>query len=686
MEIIKDGVCLILTVVYFAAAVFLLLRWKGQLDRGLLIFASFFTSLWLFSLFLFDEPNTRIVSKFLHLSHMFLWLGLLLRLLHAKHRSYNQRVFVIGVIFLAVCAASMIGIFSLLQDSEEQFLGLVAATHKLFPSVLIFISLAGLYVVWRVNRLRNLERRANVRVICLMVSFILAYNFIYGAQIIITGLSPQWHSLLLLALYSMSAILLVKSTLQRNQRWVENVYISRDAVMYIAGMAMVAMVAYSLMMFFRGIDGGGRLDYAFAYLLIAVFCAAILVAFFSTRARAHTHVFLSKHFFNYRYDYREEWLRLIRTLSKGGAGAHMLERVIQSIAQIVGSRGGMLWVNRHGETYDPVARWGEFTNVEQSELSDGGLVRFLEERQWVIERNEYIHEPELYEGLELPEWILKSDQIWLIVPLMQDVRLLGFVALPQSSVRRSINWEDRDLIKTAGRQAATHIAQMLATQALMESREFDAFNRLSAFVVHDIKNVVGQLALITNNAQKHRDNPEFVDDVFTTVESASRRGERLLAQLRDRSPRAAVQTKVDLIELLREVISERSAYLPKPDLMLQKNAVTVMADAKQLKEVISHLVENAQQATDKSGSVELKLDSANHYAVIDVVDNGCGMDAEFIRERLFRPFDSTKGNEGMGIGVYQSREIIRSLRGSLDVESSPGEGSKFTLRLPIVDE
>jgi len=684
MELLHDLFLLFMPGAYLVVAGLLLWRWKGQLDRALLILAAFVSAFWLYAIFSVSNADHAVTVHLAHLLQLFVWVSFLLKLLHAKHRSYNQRVFVIGVIFLAQCVALLVGTFSLLYETDVNQLPGNAVIAYVFPVIVLVMSLSGLYVVSRINQRGSRERRANTRLLCLAISFLLLYHVFYGVQYLVLGalLGGDW--LLMVALYAVSVALLIKSSSSRNARWMGEVYISRDGVMYSAGVALVALIIYCLMLFLRNIDGVGRLDYAFAYLLLAIICSVVLIGFFSTRIRAHVHVFLSKHFFNYRYDYREEWLRLIRTLSKGGAGAHMLERVIQSVVQIVGSQGGMLWVNRHGEDYEPVARWGKIVEFEHIEHAKSNLVRFLEERQWVIEYNEYVREPELYDGLVLPSWLASSKEVWLIVPLMQDIRLLGFIVLAPSSIRRVINWEDRDLLKTAGRQAATHIAQLLATQALIETQEFDTFNRLSAFVVHDLKNVVGQLALITKNAERHRDNPEFIADTFDTVESASRRGHRLLAQLRDRSPRAAVPSPVSLHSLLSEVVAERSTVFPMP-VLVGDAEVLVMADYQKLKEVFSHLVENAQQATDDGGSIEIRLATENQYALIEVVDNGCGMSQHFIRERLFRPFDSTKGEQGMGIGVYQSREIIRVLRGSIDVESIVGQGSKFRIRLPILE-
>ncbi len=704
MVLLQDFLLIIVAVAYLVVAAVLLWRWKGQLDRILLISAALVSSLWLYAASSVPNAELAVMVRFAHLLQIFLWVSFLLKLLHAKHRSYNQRVLVIGVIFLAQCAALLLGTFFLLYETDVHQLPGNEYIAYVFPVIILLMSLSGLYIVSRINERGRRERRANTRLLCLAVIFLLLYHVLFGLQYLTLGalLGIDW--LLIVALYSVTAVLLLKSSLSRNARWMGEVYVSRDAVMYGVGAALVALAIYCLMLFLRNsdsawIDGTGRMDYALAYLLLALVCSVVLIGFFSIRVRAHVHVFLSKHLFNYRYDYREEWLRLIHTLSKGGVGAHMLERVIQSVAQIVGSQGGVLWVNRYGENYEPVARWGKIIEIENIEYAGGDLVRFLEKKQWVIECSEYSREPELYDGLVLPSWLASTEELWLVVPLMQDIRLLGFVVLSPSPIRRGINWEDRDLLKTAGRQAATHIAQLLATQALIEAQEFDAFNRLSAFVVHDLKNVVGQLALITKNAERHRHNPEFIADTFATVESASRRGHRLLAQLRDRSPRAAVPARVALHTLLAEVATERSSAKPVPTLVGDAS-VFVMADHQKLKEVFSHIVENAQQATctpsrggkteprgasDDKGYVKVSLLVDGQYALVDVVDSGCGMDTHFIRERLFRPFDSTKGDAGMGIGVYQSREIVRALGGSINVESMPGQGSKFSIRLPIID-
>lgn len=684
MTLMQQLVLMALAVGYLAIAVILAWRWKAQLDHLLLFSAAAASALWLALDAVTLRPESALTLRAVQLLQVFLWLSFLLKILHAKHRSYNQRVFVLGVLFLAICVALILATFALLYETDRYALPGQRFTVQVFPVVVLLMALAGWYIIWRITYRGGRERRQHIRLLCLAVGFILFYHISFSLQRWWFAAPPTVDWLLQVALYAVAALLMLKSLLSRGSRWMGEVYLSRDAVMYSAGALLVIMGVYSFMLSVRHVADRVRLDYATAYLILALICLAILVSFFSTRVRAHLHVFIAKHFFNYRYDYRQEWLRLIRTLSKGGAGVHLLERVVQALAQIVGSEGGVLWINRHDDDYEPVARWGSANDINAIAHRSDEFIEFLEQRQWVVDYNEFLREPELYEGMRLPDWLLSAGDLWLVVPLMQDIRLLGLVTLVPSPVRRSINWEDRDLLKTAGRQAATHIAQLLATQALMEAQEFTALSRLSAFVVHDLKNVVGQLELITKNAAKHRNNPDFIADTFDTVESAARRGQRLLAQLRDRSPRAKKISRLALVDLLQQVTNERAHFQPAPGLDII-DELYVHADSGQLKEVISHLVENAQQATAAGGSVTVKLYADQQQAVIEVLDTGVGMDATFIRERLFRPFDSTKGEQGMGIGVYQSREIARSLGGGMDVESTPGVGSKFRLRLPIVE-
>jgi putative PEP-CTERM system histidine kinase len=263
-------------------------------------------------------------------------------------------------------------------------------------------------------------------------------------------------------------------------------------------------------------------------------------------------------------------------------------------------------------------------------------------------------------------------------------RLAGFFILYEPPPPFDLTYEDRDLLKTVGRHVATQLAQHDADRKLAESRQFEAYNRLTAFMMHDLKNAVAQLGLVVTNAERHKRNPDFIDDAIGTIANAVDRMTRLIEQLRD-LPRSSRPITIRLDELVAHAVTRCSLRSPAPSFALAAQAATyVRADPERLSAVVEHVIRNAQEATP-DGSVGLHLELAGEEAVLVIRDTGKGMDAEFVRERLFRPFDSTKGSKGMGIGAYQTREYVQSLGGRVEVQSSPGSGTVFSITLPLAE-
>ncbi|HKJ88871.1 MAG TPA: XrtA/PEP-CTERM system histidine kinase PrsK, partial [Gammaproteobacteria bacterium] len=469
----------------------------------------------------------------------------------------------------------------------------------------------------------------------------------------------------------------------RNPGWSLDVYVSRRMVLHTvtlvgAGLYMLVMagVGYSI----RAYGGiwSGTIQSVF------LFGAGILLAIllFSGQLRAQARVFLSKHFFNYKYDYREEWLRFAGTLSDEENGP-LKERVIRALARIVESRGGLLW-QRDGEgSYRPSASWHLPQPDFEPVAGDDPMPRFLQESGWVLEAGEWRAEPGRYRGLAVPPWFAALPEAWLLVPLIYRDTLIGFVVLtePQAGTR-TLNWEDYDLIKTAGRQAASYIAQEEAAEALSEAQQFETYHRLSAFVLHDLKNVIGQLSLLAQNATRHKHNPDFVDDAVVTIEHSVDRMQRLMEQLRGgRNLRQPVA--LELSDCVREAVRVYSDREPAPALEEEPDADgRVVADRGRLVSVIGHIIQNAQDASDDAGTVLVRLGREGEDVVLDVEDDGAGMDSDFVRNRLFKPFDTSKGSTGMGIGAYEAREFIRGLGGEVEVFSVPELGTRFRFRFP----
>ena len=387
----------------------------------------------------------------------------------------------------------------------------------------------------------------------------------------------------------------------------------------------------------------------------------------------------------FRYDYREEWLRLIDTLASPEQRLPLPERAIKSVAQIVGSPAGLLWMRRQPD--GPLvctAGWNTKMWSEARVRIDDPTIAFMFERQWILDTAELARNPAMYNGLARPAWLEQFPDALLLVPLISNEVLIGFMLLLQSSSAFRLTFEEIDLLRTSGRQVAAHLAQYEADQRLAEAKQFEAFNRLTAFLMHDLKNLIAQQSLVVKNAARHKGNPAFFEDAIATIENSVARMSKLLQQLQS-GEASGRRSRVRLVSALQEAVERCTGPGPEPKLIETDERLHAQIDRDRFAMVAAHLIRNAQEATGSDGSVVIKAVREGGYGVITIEDDGCGMDPEFVRTRLFRPFDTTKGSKGMGIGAYQARTFVVDSGGTLDVASQPGRGTCITIRLPLAD-
>jgi len=258
--------------------------------------------------------------------------------------------------------------------------------------------------------------------------------------------------------------------------------------------------------------------------------------------------------------------------------------------------------------------------------------------------------------------------------------------LQRPRVPMTIDWEVRDILKAAGRQIAGTLAVRQAVEKLLQTRQFDSFARMSAFVVHDLKNLVAQLSLLLKNAARHRDKPEFQQDMLETVENVLDRMQGLLMQLRVGTRPIEPPAPLPLGEALRSALATKKGHRLEPMFAIDESLdrAEVLAHRDRFERVVGHLVQNAIEATPVGGSVAVRARLDGSDAVVEVADTGRGMSRTFVETRLFRPFVSTK-EHGMGIGAFESREYLREIGGSLAVQSEEGRGTTFTIRLPLAE-
>jgi len=413
-----------------------------------------------------------------------------------------------------------------------------------------------------------------------------------------------------------------------------------------------------------------------------VFAALLFLAVvgFSGTARAKLRVHVAKHFFTYRYDYREEWLRLTNTLTAGSA-ARPWAACIQAMGDLVESSSGALWFRSADGTYRQIEQLGFTGDLELIPDKDP-LAAFLRKTGWVLDISDVLQHSAKYEGLRLPPQIAHLRDAWIIVPLPTAHDLAGFVVLGAPRVRIDLDWEVLDLLKTAGRQAASYLAHAQATEALLEAQKFDAFHRLSTFVVHDLKNLIAQLQLLLSNAERHRDNPQFQRDMLKTIEHVVGRMHQLTLQLRPEASAQDPARPVDVRAVAQRVKTLRNGT--RGGLRVEAaEGLVALAHEDLLERVISHLVQNAFDASEADSEVRLRVRRQDDGIVVEVRDHGKGMTAEFMRERLFRPFQTTK-DTGLGIGAFECQQYARQVGGNIDVASAPGKGTVVRLHLRAV--
>jgi putative PEP-CTERM system histidine kinase len=479
---------------------------------------------------------------------------------------------------------------------------------------------------------------------------------------------------------------LIAVSAARNPQWKIDIGVSRQAVFHSATLTaaggylvLIAAGGYYVRWF-----GGEWGPIAQALLLFSALLGMAIVLM-SGKARARLRVFVAKHFYSYRFDYRDEWMRLTQLLASNEA-ADLPVRAVLGLGRAVDSRSGAIWLESDGVfRFEGGISWpGERPTIEP----DAPLPTLLREHGWIVDiaalrRGGKPRPDDLQHGLELPPAIAAREEAWLIVPLLIEQELLGFVLLDRPLAPQPFDWETLDLLRAAAHQIASHLGMQRALEKLIRAQQFESFNRMSAFVVHDLKNLVSQLGLLTQNAKRHRDNPEFQDDMLATVENVMERMQGLLLQLRAGTRPVEQPVPLRVVEVLESAVAARRGLRPVPEVEVLAREDMAVAHRDRLERVIGHLVQNAAEACGPQGRVQLRLLHENKRCVIEVRDNGCGMNEAFIRDRLFQPFESTKAH-GMGIGAFESREYLREIGGALEVESTEGVGTVFRIRLPVV--
>ena len=547
----------------------------------------------------------------------------------------------------------------------------------------VLLAALGLVVTEQAARNTRDSRVWAVKFIWLASATIFTYDLVLFSN---SYLAPQALPLALWAargLVACAVMPLLAIGIARTERLERHVVMSQNLVFY--AVVAVATASYlmglALLAEFVRVRAGAWGDVLSAFLGFSGLLV-LAVLFLSGSARAWVSVLLAKHLLPHKYNYRSEWRELTERLAQDGDGTSLPERIVGAFKRLTHASDGGCWVRDDRELVPRFGGW--FGAAPPSEPITSAFCRYLEAHDWIVDLNQCRAGIGPDARVPVPAWLLDAADAWLAVPLLQRERLVALVVLEKPPTGGQLTWEDLDLLRTVARQAASYVALEQAAEALSRERQFAALHRFTAFLVHDLANVVAQQRLLVDNAATHGSNPRFIQDAFSTISDTTRRMARVLDQIKAGVPEAS-PGRVRLRSVCEAVLSRLQGRVPRPTLQIADDAADAFVAAERLERVIEHLVCNAQDATGADGTVTVRVGGDGATVSVAVVDTGKGMDASFVRDRLFRPFDTTKGASGMGLGAFEVREFVAAAGGHLEVTSAPGSGTSIVLRLPRLE-
>lgn len=472
--------------------------------------------------------------------------------------------------------------------------------------------------------------------------------------------------------------LLVAASLLRDRLLGVELTVSRQVLTRSVVLAVLGTYLFSVGVLGWILNGLGIAEELFwGSFVIFVAAAGVGAMMLSENVRWRVTRFIGVHFYRSKYDYRRQWMRFTRRLGSLVTVEELAPQMIGAVADALGTARAALYLPDGNDANLHPAALIEITRVLPPLTAEAPLLRRVREAAGpVVFATADV-------GSLLPAPLAAVFPVCVVaVPLFWRDSLTGLMLIGPERTGRPYSVEDTDFLATMGQQAAGLLVAARFSEALAQSREFEAFHRLSSFVIHDLKNSIAALSLLSENALANFDDPEFQRDALRTLSRTVERQKKLLARLAA-APATSTLTfaPVDLSALVDEATC---TVRGGARIRIVKSLATlppVSADADALLQVVSNLVTNGIEALDGDGTLTVRTYRDGERVVLEVADTGCGMPEEFVRKSLFTPFRSTKKG-GWGIGLYQAKGIVESHGGSIEVTSRQGEGTTFRVKLP----
>ncbi|WP_375750144.1 XrtA/PEP-CTERM system histidine kinase PrsK [Vibrio sp. HN007] len=648
---------------------------KNSLQRTLLLSSSLLSALWAASSALQIHYNYSI---FQHLSTETLrnsgWFLLIVTALRP-----NKNLITIVQSSPIILSIAVLLLINLFLELGYPHLNWLMPNHIL--SFHLAQSVIGLWLIEQLFRSTDKSARWTIKPICLGLGTVFAYDFALYADGVLTNMLSR-EFVLARGWVVIISVPLIMLTARRITQWSTRIYVSRDIVYHstllsVAGSYLLVMALAGYYIKYAGGDWGAMIQNVF-FALSGLVLASL---FLSEPLRRKLKVFIAKHFYANKYEYRQEWMRFSSTLEEEADSPYKI--ALLAFIRPFECESAMIASLIHNNLKSQAS-----LNIDEKDQAILGVATILAreaiKHNWIIDLTELKDDTsKLPFDLEIDDEVLSNFNAFnYIIPISNPSGSHNVCFLSEPKSTHSINWEDRDLMWAISKQLSVYLNLHQSNQIIAENQQFDTFNRMSAFLAHDLKNVLSQLQLLSRNAKKHRDNPEFIEDAFATIDSASERLEKVVNHLKKKNTDEKKEQSFDVDSIIEQVCHQRAIDNPKPKFQGGLMQTSITADKNRFSNIISHLIQNAQDATEASGSVTVTSSFNDDYNLIRIKDDGAGMTEEFVERRLFKPFDTTKGNSGMGIGAYDAKRFIEQLGGYVEVFSTVDKGTQFEIKIP----
>jgi len=478
-------------------------------------------------------------------------------------------------------------------------------------------------------------------------------------------------------LLTLAIIITPFETHQQNKFQLSNPLILFNGSLILGGVFLIFISFFSITVQYYQLPWAELLSIVFYVLaLLSIATLSCMKKF-----RRKVNVWISKHLFDRQYDYHQQWIALDLLLSQESSTKNSHDIALQAMIKLFNCDAGALWVK--GPQFFTLCSTHKITldHAHSIEESSNDFIKKMHQDEWIFQSPEHTSAEDKATNLLLPAWFIEHQDSWSIVPLHYQKSLIGFILLCREENSSPLTWEDLNILKLTGRQIASYLQRQHNAEKLLENRKFDLFNQVTAFAIHDIKNLVAQQKLMVKNAEKFKDSPEFIDDMIFTLANSVKKMDNLLIKLRGNN--TGKMESVDVEALIRCALKMNKQAKPTPTLSVTAEQAFVHADFDKLLMAVNHLLQNSFDATEETGTITISLSIKKEKLWIEISDTGCGMEKEFVDNILFKPFSSSKKNQGMGLGAYQVKTLINSLCGEIFVESTKNHGTTFFIYLPL---